>query len=244
MRIELPLKSFPKPGTFLHIKPTREGSDPLLRRAFSIYDYHEADGAVEVLYKVFGRGSYILSRVPVGEKLDTLGPLGNGFEIPDPARKLIMVGGGVGIPPVYLLAKCCLREKIPATQITFLCGFSDRTDLVLSERVAKLNVTTEISTDDGSHGYHGYVSELLREKLAAGLAGDKTNIYACGPEGMLAAVKRVALEHKATCYLSLESIMPCGVGTCLGCVVKKAGEERYHRVCREGPVFDANEVEL
>jgi len=244
LKIELALKSYPVPGTFLHIKPTREGSDPLLRRAFSIYDYDEHEGVIEVLYKVFGRGSYILSRVRAGELLDVLGPLGTGFEIPKLDRQLIMVGGGVGIPPIYLLAKCCLREKFPAERITFLCGFADKTDLVLAERVKKLNLRTEFSTDDGSFGYHGYVSELLRVTLEAGFDATKTNIYACGPEGMLAAIKRVAQEREIRCYLSLESIMPCGVGTCLGCVVKKTGEERYHRVCREGPVFDANEVEL
>lgn len=155
-----------------------------------------------------------------------------------------MVGGGVGIPPVYLLAKCCLREEFPANQIEFLCGFANKTDLVLADRVRQLEISTEFSTDDGSYGYHGFVSELLKKKLEEGLAGPETNIYACGPEGMLAAVKRVAQDYDTRCFLSLESIMPCGVGTCLGCVVKKSGEERYLRVCREGPVFDAREVEL
>jgi dihydroorotate dehydrogenase electron transfer subunit len=236
--------AFPIPGTFLHIKPTREGSDPLLRRAFSIFDYDEKEEAVEILYKVFGRGSYILSHVRTGETLDTLGPLGRGFDIPEPDRKLIMIGGGVGIPPVYLLAKCCLRASFPAEQITFLCGFAAKTDLVLAERVDQLHIQTEFSTDDGSYGYHGYVSELLKKTLDEGVDGPMTNIYACGPEGMLRAVKEVAREYQARCYLSLESIMPCGVGTCLGCVVQKTGEERYLRVCREGPVFDASEVEL
>lgn len=215
-----------------------------MRRAFSIYDYDAENETVDILYKVFGRGSAILSRVTAGHRLDALGPLGVGFPMPEKSRKLIMVGGGVGIPPVYLLAKTCLREGHLPDKITFLCGFTSSTDCILAERVETLPVTLLISTDDGSAGHHGVVTDLLQEKLEAIAGREKVAVYACGPDGMLKAVQQVASTHKVECYLSLESIMPCGVGTCLGCVVKAAGEEQYLRVCREGPVFRADEVEL
>ncbi len=244
LSLQFRLRQFPHPGTFLHIKPTSEGSDPLLRRAFSIFDYDEGRGIVDVLYKVFGRGSAILSRVPKGHQLDLLGPLGEGFPLPDPAQNLIMVGGGVGIPPVYLLAKTCLRNGHAAERMRFLAGFTTANDSCLGERVKALPIEMEVSTDDGSLGHHGFVTDLLKQRLSAGMAGAATTIYACGPEPMLKAVKQLAADFATPCYLSLESIMPCGVGTCLGCVVKKAGEEKYLRVCREGPVFRSDEVEL
>jgi len=106
LAINLPLKRFPIPGTFLHIKTNTTGTDPLLRRAFSIFDYDEATGVVDILYKVVGRGSEVLSRVRPGEALDVLGPLGNGFDLPLTIDHLVLVAGGVGIPPLYLLAKC------------------------------------------------------------------------------------------------------------------------------------------
>ena len=244
LSIKLKLKTFPHPGEFLHIKPTSEGNDPLLRRAFSIFDYDEQTGTVDVLYKVFGRGSAILSRVAAGHVLDLLGPLGNGFPIPNKSKQLLLVGGGVGIPPIYLLAKTCLRNGHDPKLIKFLMGFGKAEDCVMGERVGQLPIEQALSTDDGSRGHKGFVSDLLKDKLSGGMAGDKTVIYACGPEGMLKSIQGLAKEFTTPCYLSLESIMPCGLGTCLGCVVKQEGEDKYLRVCREGPVFEANEVEL
>lgn len=244
LSIKLRLKSFPHPGEFLHIKPTSEGNDPLLRRAFSIFDYDEQSGTVDVLYKVFGRGSAILSRVAKGHDLDLLGPLGKGFPLPERSKQILLVGGGVGIPPIYLLAKTCLREGHDPRQMNFLMGFGKSEDCVMGERVEQLPIARALSTDDGSRGHRGFVSDLLREKLAGGLAGKSSVIYACGPEGMLKSIQGLAREFATPCYLSLESIMPCGLGTCLGCVVKQEGEDKYLRVCREGPVFEASEVEL
>lgn len=244
LTIKLKLNRLPHPGEFLHIKPTSEGSDPLLRRAFSIYDFNDQDGTVDVLYKVFGRGSAILSRVGIGETLDLLGPLGNGFPIPSHDKQLLLVGGGVGIPPIYLLAKTCLAQGHDAGKIAFFMGFGTAGDSRMGERVELLPIAHTISTDDGSRGHRGFVSELLRTKLESGFAGSGSVICACGPDGMLKAIQKLAKEFKTPCYLSLESIMPCGVGTCLGCVVKQDGEDKYLRVCREGPVFEANEVEL
>jgi dihydroorotate dehydrogenase electron transfer subunit len=244
LSIKLRLNELPHPGEFLHIKPTSEGLDPLLRRAFSIFDYDEVNGTTEVLYKVFGRGSAILSRVTPGTFLDLLGPLGNGFPLPEKSKRLLLVGGGVGIPPVYLLAKTCLKTGHDPDKMMFLMGFGSSEDSRLGERVEKLPIKQAVSTDDGSRGHKGLVSDLLRAELMSKSADGNTVIYACGPDGMLKSIQALAKEFRTPCYLSLESIMPCGVGTCLGCVVKQEGEDKYLRVCREGPVFEASEVEI
>ena len=186
----------------------------------------------------------MLSKVAPGEVLDVLGPLGNGFTKPAASDHLVLVAGGVGIPPIYLFAKHSLLNGFDPKRITFLCGLPSKMDQPMAERVADLPIELRYSTDDGSLGQRGFVSELLEEQLAKSKSGPNPMICACGPEGMLKAVQKIAKERRMRCLLSLESIMPCGVGTCLGCVVKKDGEEKYHRVCREGPVFDATEVVL
>jgi dihydroorotate dehydrogenase electron transfer subunit len=238
------LERFPIPGTFLHIKPNTTGTDPLLRRAFSIFDYDQATGVVDVLYKVVGRGTEVLSRVWPGETLDVLGPLGNGFDLPLTIDRLVLVAGGVGIPPVYLLAKSHLSQGFDGNKISYLCGLTTVAEKTMADRLEKLPINLQFATDDGSFGFKGFVSELLRARLDDGSLGINPVICACGPDGMLKAVQTIARAYGKKCYLSLESIMPCGVGTCLGCVVKKDGEEKYVRVCREGPVFEATEVEL
>jgi len=237
------LKSYPQPGSFVHIRPTTDGTDPLLRRAFSIFDYDELNGTIDILFKIFGRGSLLLSKVKPGVILDVLGPLGNGFIEPTKETDLVLVGGGVGIPPVYLAAKDALRKGHPKEKVTFLCGFICDKESVMAERVKGLPITVRVSTDDGSLGFHGYVSQLLEQELDSNRLTSPL-VCACGPEAMLKAVQSVVLRRNVPCFLSLESIMPCGVGTCLGCVVKAEGEDKYKRVCREGPVFDAREVEL
>lgn len=238
------MERFPIPGTFLHIRPNTTGTDPLLRRAFSIFDYDETIGVVDILYKAIGRGTKILSRVQPGETLDVLGPLGNGFDLPLTIDHLVLVAGGVGIPPVYLLAKSHLRQGFDGKKISYLCGLTTAAEKQMADRVEKLPINLQFATDDGSLGFKGFVSELLRARLEDGSLGINPVICACGPDGMLKAVQTIARTYGKKCFLSLESIMPCGVGTCLGCVVKKDGEEKYVRVCREGPVFEATEVEL
>lgn len=219
-------------------------SEPLFRRAFSIYDYDEKAGITDVLYQVVGRGTYQLSTIQAGQDIDVIGPLGNGFNLPDLNSHLIIVTGGIGLPPLYLLAKYCLRMGFSGKQITFLCGFTSCESAGMAERVGELPIDLQYSSDDGSIGFKGLVTKLLEQKLQHGLAAITPLICACGPHGMLKEVKSIAAKNKLRCYLSLESMMPCAVGTCMGCVVKKEGKEDYLRVCREGPVFDASEVEL
>ena len=238
--LELPLEDQPLPGTFIHLKVSSE-TDPLFRRPFSIYDYDPETKVVEVLYKVFGRGTRILSQAHVGDELDVLGPLGNSFAPLESEPKLVLVGGGVGIPPLYLLAKRCSESGLRDQKITFLCGLAGIDEKSMAERLEQLPIELQYSTDDGTLGHHGLVTDLLTQQLDR--APDAV-VGACGPTGMLREVRRICLERDIRCYLSLESIMPCGVGACLGCVVKRADVDGYRRVCREGPVFPAEEIEL
>jgi dihydroorotate dehydrogenase electron transfer subunit len=241
--LQLKLDQVPLPGTFVHIKVT-DNNDPLLRRPFSIYDYDEERGVVDVLYKIFGRGTRVLAKAKTGDVLDVLGPLGNSFVEAESERRLILVGGGVGIPPLYLLAKRCRQKSDSGPQMTFLCGLADTSEQVMAQRLDKLSPDLHYSTDNGTLGYHGLVTDLLKQQLSKGTANDDPLVCACGPSAMLREVSRICREEKVRCLVSLESIMPCGVGTCLGCVVKKSGGDGYYRVCREGPVFPAEEVEL
>lgn len=239
--LEMPLPQIPLPGTFVHIK-VGNSNDPLFRRPFSIYDFDEKQGAIDILYKVFGRGTRLLSRVVAGDTLDVLGPLGNSFVAAEGEPDLILAGGGVGIPPLYLLARRINLARKRA-RIRFLCGLADAQERVMATRLESLPVELHFSTDNGTLGHHGLVTDLLGKEVD-NAAGSDPLVCACGPEPMLKAVQDICRIHKVRCYLSLESIMPCGVGTCLGCVVKRADGNGYHRVCREGPVFSAAEVEL
>lgn len=241
--LQLKLNEFPLPGTFIHIK-VADSNDPLLRRPFSIYDYDQEQGVVDILYKIFGRGTRVLAKTRTGDILDVLGPLGNSFVEAENERNLILVGGGVGIPPLYLLAKRCRQKSDSEPQITFLCGLADANEQVMAQRLDKLPLDLHYSTDNGSLGYHGLVTDLLRQQLADGNRDNDSLVCACGPSPMLKEISRICHEKKVRCLISLESIMPCGVGTCLGCVVKKSRGDGYYRVCREGPVFPAEEVQL
>ncbi len=231
---EVRLAALAQPGQFLNIRVSAANS-PLLRRPLSIHWVEE--GRVEILFQVVGQGTEILARVRTGEMLDVQGPLGRGFD-PDPGdRTPVLVGGGIGIAPLGFLAQHLEGRKVLA-----LLGARNREVLGCSggTRLDGLGVAIRAATDDGSLGQQGLVTELLSEVPANGL------IYACGPGPMLRAVARYALEKGIRCQVSLEEHMGCGVGACLGCMCRglsAAGESVYKRVCADGPVFDAREVD-
>lgn len=225
------------PGQFFMLRVT-EGLDPLLRRPLGAYRIIEcapgstpglfSGSGVEFLYEVVGRGTAMLSEKETGESVDILGPLGRGFHA-GPGRA-VMVAGGVGIVPFYLLSKALGGGLL-------LFGGRSARDTALVEDFRGLGCTIKVSTDDGSAGRKGFVTELLCEELTAG-----DSVYACGPKAMLARVAAVAEEAGAACQVSLERNMACGIGVCLGCAVRTAGGA-YRMVCSEGPVFDASEVD-
>jgi dihydroorotate dehydrogenase electron transfer subunit len=220
-----------KPGQFLSVY-CREGSR-LLPRPISLCEIDQEDQAVRIVYRVAGKGTEELSEMRTGGSLEVVGPLGNGFPLKE--KKAFLIGGGIGIPPMLQLAKELQCEK------QIILGYRDSLFLQKEfKRQGKLYVATE----DGSFGVEGNVLDAIREN---GL--DAEIIYACGPTPMLRAVKAYAREKKIECWVSLEERMACGIGACLGCVCQSREKDSHtnvnnKRICKEGPVFRAEEVEF
>lgn len=211
----------------------------LLPRPISICEINREEGWIRLMYRVAGKGTEEFSGLKAGDRITVLGPLGNGFPLEDGKErngKALLVGGGIGIPPMLELAK----ERDGENQI--VAGYAND-DLFLYEDL-KRQGRLWVSTDDGSFGVHGTVADAIRE---ADLHADV--IFACGPKPMLRAVKEFAQENAVTCWLSLEERMACGIGACLGCVCKTVNVDEHSkvhnaRICKDGPVFNAREVDL
>jgi dihydroorotate dehydrogenase electron transfer subunit len=231
------------PGQFVHIRVTG-AFDPLFRRAFSIADFNSDFGELEIIYKVVGKGTGILGTKKKNDRIDVLGPLGNRFSTIPKRKTVVIVAGGVGLPPLYFLAKRLIGDGHPGDGILFFYGGRSKADLIAMNRVRALGVDFIPCTDDGSYGFKGFVTEAVMQRLAA-LKKSRTHICACGPEPMLAAVQESARRTGFVGEMSLEAPMPCGVGVCLGCIKRTTGTpQRYVRVCYDGPVFRLGEVRL
>lgn len=231
------------PGQFVMMRG-EWGRDPLLPRAFSLLSVVSAD-EVTVLIKSIGRGTSLLSHTAVGAELTVLGPLGGAFRAPDPARHDLLVAGGVGLAPIMMQAELATRRGLGA-QCEILYGARTAADLVLRQELAALDsVVTHYATEDGSVGSHGRVTAPLAIRLERlrDAGGPPPTIMACGPNPMLTAVREVARKFDAPCFVSLEGEMACGYGVCLGCAVSVTGAAKSFRyVCKDGPVFDGEEV--
>lgn len=206
----------------------------LLPRPISICEIDKEKSVLRLVYRVVGKGTEEFSRYVAGDEVQILGPLGNGFSLE--GEHPIVIGGGIGVPPMLQLAKE-LKNKA-----TIVLGYRDN-QLFLKEQFDEQGEVF-VATDDGSVGTAGTVVDVLREK---DITGDV--IYACGPKPMLVALKAYAAEKGIRCYISMEERMACGIGACLGCVCKtKHKDEHSHvnntRVCKDGPVFLAEEVDL
>ena len=221
------------------------GSETLLRRPFSVCGlpgtFDDAPGgAVQILYKVVGAGTGLLALLAPGATLNVLGPLGNGFETPSrPAARPVFVAGGIGSAPFPALASWLSGQTAPALMYY---GARSKGDLPLADWFAAHTERLIVTTEDGSAGHKGLVTEPLRELLESSETGS-VHLYACGPAPMLKAVAELARDHETPCDLSLEAHMACGFGVCLGCVVptRRPGSDeiQYARVCVEGPVMRA-----
>jgi dihydroorotate dehydrogenase electron transfer subunit len=222
-----------RPGQFVMLRPTA-GRDPLLPRAFSIYAAHPTEGWIEVLFRVVGTGTRELADCRPGDTRLLWGPLGTSFA-PHVDGPAVLVGGGVGVPPLVALAEWMARV-MPSLPRHALIGAATASYLVGADRFAAAGTAVQVATDDGSAGHRGLVTDLLPGALEAG-----TTVYTCGPTPMLAAVARISAEAGVECQAALEAPMACGVGACVGCVTP-LNEGRYARVCVEGPVLDASRV--
>lgn len=226
-----------RPGQFLHIL-CGTGTAPLLRRPISICRADPASGLLEVIFRVVGEGTALLSRARPGERIDVMGPLGSKFQFPEPghARDAVIVGGGVGIPPLLFLAEI-LRKEHPGADVHVLLGGRSAEFILCDEAFRSIGCPPEIATDDGSLGHHGLVTDLLSLRLSRNTVG---MVYTCGPTPMLKAVANLCGRAGTPCQASFEARMACGVGACLSCVIPTRGG--YRRVCTEGPVFPADEI--
>lgn len=214
-----------KPGQFINIK-IGDGYQHFLRRPISIADYDET--TITIIYKVFGSGTKTLSKMQNGELLDILLPLGNGFTVNTEKEKQLLIGGGVGVPPLYKLAKQLYSKGIA---FDVVLGFNTKADIFLLKEFQLLGASVFIATMDGTYGFKGNVVELIKKYE---LSFDY--YYACGPEKMLHALVSEAYEGQ----LSFEERMACGFGACMGCSHKTLTS--FKRICKEGPVLESSEV--
>ena len=238
LRLQSPeLAASATPGQFLMVR-VNDSIDPALRRPFSICGV-EDESIIKILYKVVGKGTQSLSNKKAGDSLSILGPLGKGFDLPDQIKKTFFVAGGMGIAPLLFLS-----QKTELTNITFLTGFRTSGEII-EPSLAGYKIDNLIATDDGSMGYNGRVTDLLVENLEQNKMKD-IGICTCGPLPMLKAVSKIYLKYDIPCQVSMETFMACGIGVCQGCVVRSdtaRTDKSYLHVCKEGPVFDINEID-
>ena len=209
-----------QPGQFVNIR--LEGL--FLRRPISVYD-SEA-GWLTVIYKTVGKGTGRMASLPVGAKLNVLTGLGNGYDLSKAGDYPVLLGGGVGVPPLYMLARK-LREA--GKRVTAVLGFNTRQEVFGEDAFRDLGCETAVTTVDGSYGRKGFVTDALPERYSY--------FYTCGPEPMLRAVYR---STKTSGQFSFEERMGCGFGACMGCSCKTV--TGYKRICREGPVLEKEEI--
>jgi dihydroorotate dehydrogenase electron transfer subunit len=217
-------------------------TDVYFRRAMSVAAIDAKKQEIEIIFKVFGRGTTLLSQFHKDQSIDILGPLGVTFTLPKKSERVIMVAGGVGFPPLMYLATDMIERGYDPKKIEFFYGGKSEGDIIERPRLKKLGMNLHIVTNDGSAGTKGFVTHPV-EKFLQDHADEKLRMYGCGPEAMLKATNDLGIKYQTAGQLSLEAPMPCGIGVCLGCVVKTTAGE-YVRVCVEGPVFNIGEVQL
>ena len=231
-----------RPGQFVQIRCS-DSLEPLLRRPFSI---HRVKGeglrvkGIEILYEVVGKGTEILSKKKEGEFVDALGPLGNGFSLPHAPRmrhRAIIIGGGIGVAPLVFLAEELKKNKI---KTIVLIGAKTKNLILCEKDFKKFTREVYVSTDDGTYGCKGFISRLFHNILKTSEGEFDTTVYVCGPYGMLKSIADICSERRFECQVSTEENMACGIGACLGCVVKtKTGNKLS---CKDGPVFNAKDI--
>jgi dihydroorotate dehydrogenase electron transfer subunit len=237
-----------QPGQFVMVR-VNPSIDPLIRRPFGVFDVGvqqpgytgaAAQPYLEILYRVVGKGTAMLATLHNTDLLDIIAPLGTGFDFGPAGEEKLIVGGGVGLAPLYLLAK----ELVKQSPVRLFAGGRTKDDVLCITEFERLGVECYTATEDGSLGECGFVTKVLEQRLDC--TANQGRIFACGPHGMLQAVAGIAARRKVPCQVSLEGYMACGVGACLGCVCEGAGHSAdtpdYRCVCSEGPVFEATEL--
>jgi dihydroorotate dehydrogenase electron transfer subunit len=221
------------PGQFVHIRVS-DSLDPLLRRPISISSYDKGNEQLTMIYRKEGKGTTILAEKKPGMEIDILGPLGNGFPVEETGEgeTALLVGGGIGVPPLYELSKQLTAKGV---NVIHVLGFQTASAMFYESEFLK-NGETYVATVDGTHGMKGFVTDVIKDKEIS-----FNCMYACGPTPMLKALEHGFPDKKV--FISLEERMACGVGACFACV-HKTPEGTYKKVCSDGPVFRAGEVIL
>jgi dihydroorotate dehydrogenase electron transfer subunit len=234
-----------RPGQFVMVKPAR-GSDPLLRRPFSIFEIlRDGSGApigLSLFNKRVGVGTRLLYDAEIGTHIDCLGPLGQPFEPVDPPSDAWMVAGGVGLAPFVTLAEA-LRARGTRTRLFY--GARRSSELYYVDLFERLGVDVVLTTEDGSRGEKGLVTAPLDAALASRERHEDVRLYVCGPTPMMRAVARIAERRHRPCDVSLEQVMGCGLGGCYSCVVltqERGARPHFVRSCLDGPVFDSTRI--
>jgi dihydroorotate dehydrogenase electron transfer subunit len=232
-------------GQFVMVKAAT-GHDPLLRRPFSVFEIlRDASGTptgLSLLNKRIGVSTRLLYAARPGQRVDCLGPLGRPFTLVEPPAAAWMIAGGVGLAPFAALAEALVARGV---ETTLFYGARRAAELFYVEMFERLGVQVVLTTEDGSAGERGRIIAPLDRALAARRATDPVTLYACGPEGMLAATARVAAAYGRPCQVSVERVMGCGLGGCYSCVVPMRGEDgAFHhvRACLAGPVLAADQI--
>lgn len=230
-----------KPGNFIEIR-VNDNLDPFLRRPISIYNLDKENGILEFIFQVRGNGTNILAKKQEGDLIDIIGPLGSGTFKFEGKNNIAIIGGGIGIFPLYELAK---QAKEKGINIHTYLGFRNKELVVLEKEFKEVSTNLTITTDDGSYKEKGFAINFLEEDIKK---EKYDGIFVCGPLPMLKAVKKLAEEKGVSCQISLEEKMGCGLGVCLGCAVKTATSTKenpdYVHICKAGPVFDSKIVEI
>jgi dihydroorotate dehydrogenase electron transfer subunit len=226
-----------EPGKFVHLR-INSGTAPLLRRPISIAAVHQKSGRFTIIYRVEGVGTRLLADKKTGEKLDVLGPLGHGFPIKaiESGQTAILVGGGIGVPPLYELSRRLNEKKV---HVIHVLGFQKQEDAFYIQKFRDLG-ETYIATEDGSLGIKGFVTDAIIQYAVKGEV-----LYACGPLPMLKALEKENPAKRG--FISLEQRMGCGIGACFACVCHTQNDPMgtdYRKVCSDGPVFPIGEVVL
>ncbi len=219
------------PGQFVHI---RTGSFTL-RRPISICGINPDMGTLRIVFEIRGEGTSAIANLNKGDVIDMLAPLGHGFTVNPDFKKVILIGGGIGTPPMLPLAMAYGEKAV------VISGFRNASAVILQEDFAAAGAETILCTDDGSAGIHGFVTQPLEELVRN---GGVDAVFACGPTPMLKRITEICRENSVYCEISLEERMACGIGACLGCAckTKRNDEEYFAHVCKDGPVFKAEEV--
>jgi dihydroorotate dehydrogenase electron transfer subunit len=237
------------PGQFVMLRAGRcapqSALPQLLRRPFSIHRLifsGEALQGIELLYKVVGPCTQHLSECKKGDIIDVLGPLGNSFPIPDESRRIFMAAGGVGVAPLVFLADILQKKKADLGRVAVFIGGRTRDDILCRNDFSDSGMSVHVTTEDGKAGEKGLITVPFESAIRQ---QPPDIIYACGPSGMLRAVAEIAEKYAVPCRISVETLMACGMGACLGCALKmKNNEDRYLHACADGPVFDAASLVL